>query len=56
VARHDGHVDARRGDVSSSLAALVEAVGRGYREVPHEGAAVATSVVAAVDGATGHRR
>jgi hypothetical protein len=56
VARHDGHVDARRGDVSASLAALVESVGRGYREVPHEVAAVAMSVVAAVDRATGHRR
>ncbi|HET6257928.1 MAG TPA: hypothetical protein VFE39_04675 [Pseudonocardia sp.] len=56
VARHDGHVDARRGDVSASLAALVEAIGRGYREVPHEVAAVAMSVVAAVDRATGHRR
>jgi hypothetical protein len=56
VARHDGHVDARRGDVSSSLAALVESVGRGYLEVPPEVAAVAMSVVAAVDRATGHRR
>ncbi|MCU1661187.1 MAG: hypothetical protein JWR58_1252, partial [Pseudonocardia sp.] len=52
----DGHVDARRGDVSSSLAALVQSVGRGYLEVPHEVAAVAMSVVAAVDRATGHRR
>lgn len=56
VARHDGHVDVRRGDVSSSLAALVEAVRRGYRDVPREGAAVAMSVVAAVDRATGQRR
>jgi hypothetical protein len=56
VAGRDGHVDARRGEVSASLAALVESVGRGYREVSHEVAAVAMSVVAAVDRATGHRR
>jgi hypothetical protein len=34
VAAYDRHVDVRRGDVSTSLAALVDAVGRGYREVP----------------------
>ncbi|MHA6626855.1 hypothetical protein ACU61A_15580 [Pseudonocardia sichuanensis] len=56
VAAHDGHVDARRGDVSKSLASLVEAVGRGYRDVPAEVAVCAMSVVAAVDRATGQRR
>ncbi|TQM11154.1 hypothetical protein [Pseudonocardia kunmingensis] len=56
VASHDMHVDVRRGDVSTSLAALVEAVGRGYRDVPHDVAACAMAVVGAVDRATGNRR
>jgi hypothetical protein len=56
VAAHDGHVDARRGDVSTFLAALVEAVGRNYRDMPAEVAVCVMSVVAAVDRATGQRR
>ena len=50
------HVDVRRGDVSTSLAALVEAVGHGYRDVPQGLAACAMAVVGAVDRATGNRR
>jgi hypothetical protein len=56
VASHDGHVDAYRGYVSVSLAALVEAVGRQYREMPAEVAACVMAVVHAVDRATGQRR
>ena len=56
VASHDRHLDARRGDVSASLAALVDAVGRGYRDVPPEIAACVMAVVGAVDRATGRRR
>jgi hypothetical protein len=56
VARHDGQTDLRRGDISATLAALVDAIGRGYGEVPFEVATVAMSVVAAVDRATGRRR
>jgi hypothetical protein len=55
VAAHDRHVDAHRGDVSTNLAALVEAVGRGYREVSPEIAACVMGVVGAVDRATGRR-
>jgi hypothetical protein len=53
VARQDGHGDAH---VSARLAALVDAVGRGYREVPREVAVCAMAAVAAVDRATAHRR
>jgi hypothetical protein len=56
VAAHDHHVDARRGDVSKALAALVESVGRCYREVPSEVAVSALAVVTAVDRATKQRR
>ncbi|OZM79930.1 hypothetical protein [Pseudonocardia sp. MH-G8] len=56
VAAHDRHVDVRRGDVSTSLAALVDAVGRGYRQAPSEVAACVMAVVSAVDRATGNRR
>jgi hypothetical protein len=56
VASHDGHLDAHRGYVSLNLAALVEAVGRTYREVPADVAARVMGVVVAVDRATGQRR
>jgi hypothetical protein len=56
VARHDAHIDGRRGDVSSCLAALVEACGRSYRELPGDVARQALAVAAAVDRATGLRR
>lgn len=56
VASHDGHLDARRGYVSTSLAALVEAVGRAYRDVSPEIARCVMDVVVAVDRATGQRR
>jgi hypothetical protein len=56
VAAYDAHLDARRGDVSFGLAALVEACGRSYRELPDDVARQALFVAAAVDRATGHRR
>ena len=56
LAHADRHLDARRGEVSASLAALVEAVGRHYRSVPAEIATCAMGVVGAVDRATGNRR
>lgn len=56
VAGYDGGIDARRGVVTASLAALVAAVGHSYRETPAEVATCALAVVAAVDRATGNRR
>jgi hypothetical protein len=56
VGAGDGHVDPRRGDVSLTLAALVEACGRHYRDLPIEVAAQAIQVADAVDRATGSRR
>ncbi len=56
LASYDGHLDPRRGYVSTSLAALVESVGRAYRDVPPDVAAHAMAVVVAVDRATGQRR
>jgi len=55
VASHDGHLDARRDHVSISLAALVEAVGRGYRDISPEIARSVMGVVVAVARATGQR-
>ncbi|WP_219419986.1 hypothetical protein [Pseudonocardia nigra] len=52
VASRDSHLDAHRGYVSYSLAALVEAIGRGYRVVPIDVAACVMGVVVTVDRAT----
>lgn len=51
VAGADMHVDPRRGDVGYALAALVEACGRGFPELPPEAAVCALAVVTAVDRA-----
>jgi hypothetical protein len=56
VAGYDGGIDARRGVVTASLAALVASIGRSYQDMPTEVATSAMAVVAAVDRATGHRR
>jgi hypothetical protein len=56
LAAADRNLDARRGEVSASLAALVEIVGRRYQQVPEEVATRVMGVVRAVDAATGHRR
>lgn len=51
VAGADAHVDPRRGDVGYALAALVEAYGRGFPDLPREAAVCALAVVTAVDRA-----
>jgi hypothetical protein len=56
IAAHDGHVDARRGHVSVTLAAIVEAVGRAYPDVPPDITRCVIGVVTAVDCATGQPR
>ncbi|WP_219418809.1 hypothetical protein [Pseudonocardia nigra] len=56
VGHADGHLDPRRGDVSLTLAALVDTCGRHYPSLPNEVAAQALRVADAVDRATGHRR
>jgi hypothetical protein len=56
VAHHDAQIDAFRGDVSASLAALLEACGRDYLWLPDDIAQRALRVAHAVDRATGHRR
>jgi hypothetical protein len=55
LAAADHGLDARRGEVSASLAALVATVGQRYHFVPADVAERLAQVVHAVDAATGYR-
>ncbi|OJY49040.1 hypothetical protein [Pseudonocardia sp. 73-21] len=56
LAAADHGLDARRGEVSAALAALVASVGQRYHLVPVDVAERLAHVVRAVDAATGYRR
>lgn len=56
VAKHDGHIDAHRGDVSLALAGLVEACALNYPSLSPLMAQEVFNIVDAVDRATGRRR